>query len=99
MSGAVNYKAVLVYDISRWGQFEDIDESAHYEFVCKSAGVPVHYCAETFPNDGTFTSLMMKALKRTMASRYSRELSRKVFDGQKRLEELGFKQGGVPGSA
>jgi hypothetical protein len=40
---------------------------------------------------------MMKALKRTMAGEYSRELSGKVFEGQKRLAQLGFKQGGVPG--
>jgi DNA invertase Pin-like site-specific DNA recombinase len=37
---------VLVYDVSRWGRFQDIDESAHYEFVCKQAGIKVAYCAE-----------------------------------------------------
>jgi hypothetical protein len=57
----------------------------------------VHYCAETFANDGTLPSLIMKALKRTMAGEYSRELGVKVFAGQKRLTLLGFKQGGVPG--
>jgi DNA invertase Pin-like site-specific DNA recombinase len=97
VSGHHNYKAVLVYDISRWGRFQDTDESAHYEFVCKSAGVPIHYCAETFSNDGTLSSLMMKALKRSMAAEYSRELGVKVFAGHKRLAELGFKQGGLPG--
>ncbi|MFZ0523165.1 MAG: recombinase family protein [Candidatus Acidiferrales bacterium] len=91
------YKAVLVYDVSRWGRFQDTDESAHYEFLCKSAGVPIHYCAETFANDGTLPSLIMKALKRTMAGEYSRELGVKVLAGQKRLAVLGFKQGGPPG--
>ncbi|MGA8144233.1 MAG: recombinase family protein, partial [Candidatus Acidiferrales bacterium] len=42
-------------------------------------------------------SLMMKALKRTMAGEYSRELGVKVLAGQKRLAVLGFKQGGSPG--
>ena len=93
----VSYKAVLVYDVSRWGRFQDIDEAAHYEFLCKLAGVPVHYCAETFANDGTFPSLIMKTVKRTMAGEYSRELGVKVLAGQKRLARLGFKQGGVPG--
>src|ERR1044071_9767245 len=51
--GNTEYKAVLVYDVSRWGRFQDADEAAHYEFVCKSSGVPVHYCAETFANDGS----------------------------------------------
>ena len=72
MAGAAPYKAILVYDVSRWGRFQDTDESAHYEFLCKSAGVPVHYCAETFANDGSLPSLIMKALKRTMAGEYGR---------------------------
>jgi hypothetical protein len=86
-----------VYDVSRWGRFQDSDEAAHYEFLCKSAGVPVHYCAETFANDGTLPSLIMKALKRTMAAEFSRELGVKVLAGQERLARLGFKQGGIPG--
>lgn len=97
VSGSPAYRVILVYDVSRWGRFQDTDESAHYEFLCKSAGVPVHYCAETFANDGTLPSLIMKALKRTMAGEYSRELGVKTFAGQKRLTLLGFKQGGSPG--
>jgi DNA invertase Pin-like site-specific DNA recombinase len=95
--GTPPYRAILVYDVSRWGRFLDADESAHYEFLCKSAGVPVHYCAESFANDGTLSSLLMKTLKRGMAAEYSRELSVKVLAGQKRIACLGFKQGGVPG--
>jgi DNA invertase Pin-like site-specific DNA recombinase len=97
VAGTANYRAILVYDVSRWGRFQDTDESAHYEFVCKSAGVPVHYCAEAFANDGSLPSLIMKALKRTMAGEYSRELGVKVLAGQRRLALLGFKQGGMPG--
>jgi DNA invertase Pin-like site-specific DNA recombinase len=97
VGGASGYGAILVYDVSRWRRFQDTDESAHYEFLCKSAGVPVHYCAETFANDGTLPSLIMKALKRTMAGEYSRDLSVRVFAGLKRLALLGFKTGGVPG--
>jgi DNA invertase Pin-like site-specific DNA recombinase len=97
VGGTATYQTVLVYDVSRWGRFQDSDESAHYEFLCKSAGVPVHYCAETFANDGSLPSLLMKALKRTMAGEYSRELSVKVLAGQRRLASLGFKQGGAPG--
>jgi DNA invertase Pin-like site-specific DNA recombinase len=97
MSGKSEYKAILVYDVSRWGRFQDADEAAHYEFLCKSEGVPVHYCAETFVNDGTLPNMLMKALKRTMAGEYSRELGVKVLAGLKRLAGLGFKQGGCPG--
>ncbi len=97
MGGKPPYNAILVYDVSRWGRFQDADEAAHYEFICKSAGIPVHYCAETFINDGTLPNMLMKALKRTMAGEYSRELGVKVLAGLKRLAGLGFKQGGCPG--
>jgi hypothetical protein len=39
----------------------------------------------------------MKALKRTMAGEYSRELGAKVLAGQRRQAAMGFKQGGMPG--
>jgi DNA invertase Pin-like site-specific DNA recombinase len=35
---------LLVLDISRWGRFQDADESAYYEYICKRAGVVIHYC-------------------------------------------------------
>jgi DNA invertase Pin-like site-specific DNA recombinase len=89
VGGTSGYHAILVYDVSRWGRFQDTNESAHYEFLCKSAGVPVHYCAEIFANDGSLSSLIMKALKRTMAGEYSRDLGVRVFAGMKRLTLLG----------
>lgn len=97
ISGGQPYKAILVYDVSRWGRFLDADESAFYEFVCKSAGVPVHYCAETFSNDGSLQSSILKSLKRAMAGEYSRELGCKIFAAQRRGASLGFRQGGQPG--
>ena len=90
------YLAVLVYDVSRWGRFQDSDEAAHYEFLCKSAGAPIHYCAEAFSNDCSISSLVLKTLKRVMACEYSRELSEKVIAGQKKIAQLGFKMGGLP---
>src|SRR3979411_1430684 len=39
----------------------------------------------------------MKTMKRSMAGEYSRELSVKVFAGQCRLVENGFRQGGPGG--
>jgi DNA invertase Pin-like site-specific DNA recombinase len=95
--GHASYKEILVYDVSRWGRFQDTDESAYYEFLCKSAGVPVHYCAESFLNDDSFPSLIMKALKRAMAGEYSRELGVKILAGHRRGAALGFRQGGKPG--
>jgi DNA invertase Pin-like site-specific DNA recombinase/DNA-binding winged helix-turn-helix (wHTH) protein len=97
ISGRAQYKTILVYDVSRWGRFQDVDEAAHYEFLCKSADIPVRYCAEQFHNDGSLASSMMKALKRTMAAEYSRELGIKVSAGQRRLALLGFRVVGKAG--
>jgi DNA invertase Pin-like site-specific DNA recombinase len=94
IEGQADFRAVLVYDVSRWGRFQDMDEAAHYEYLCKSSGVPVHYCAEMFVNDNSISGLILKALKRTMAGEYSRELSVKVRAGLFRLASLGFKAGG-----
>src|SRR5439155_18814287 len=57
----------------------------------------VHYCAEAFTNDNTPTATIIKSVKRAMAGEYSRELSIKVFAGQCRLIELGYRQGGMAG--
>ena len=95
--GKADYSTILVYDVSRWGRFQDADESAHYEFVCRRAGVSVHYCAEQFENDGTPVSTIIKGVKRMMAGEYSRELSTKVFQGACRLVTLGYRQGGTAG--
>lgn len=96
-NGRADFEAVLVYDVSRWGRFQDPDEAASYELRCRQAGIAVHYCAEQFENDGTIGSSIIKTVKRAMAGEYSRELSVKVFAGQSHLIELGFRQGGAPG--
>jgi DNA invertase Pin-like site-specific DNA recombinase len=96
-SKQADFGFILVYDISRWGRFQDADESAYYEYVCKRAGITVHYCAEPFENDNSPPSNLIKALKRSMAGEYSRELSSKTFAGHARLVELGFRQGGSAG--
>ena len=97
IGGNAQFQAILVYDVSRWGRFQDIDESAHYEFLCRSARIPVHYCAEQFSNDGSAASSIMKTLKRTMAAEYSRELGVKVLAGQQRIARLGFRAVGMAG--
>jgi DNA invertase Pin-like site-specific DNA recombinase len=95
--GLPGFTAILVYDVSRWGRFQDVDESAYYEYRCRRAKIALHYCAEQFNNDGSTLAALVKTLKRTMAAEYSRELSAKVFAGQCRLTELGFRQGGTAG--
>lgn len=95
--GRAGFDVVLVYDVSRWGRFQNIDESASYEFRCHVAGVRVEYCAEQFVNDGSIGSDVLKAIKRSMAAEHSRVLSVKVFAGQHRLIGMGYRQGGSAG--
>lgn len=92
-----DFEVILAYDVSRWGRFQDADESGYYEFICRKAGVQVHYCAEQFVNDGSPVANIVKSVKRSMAGEYSRELSAKVFKGQCTLIEKGFRQGGPAG--
>jgi len=96
-NGNADFQVIVAYDVSRWGRFQDADESAYYEYICRRAGMQVAYCAEQFENDGSPVSTIVKGVKRAMAGEYSRELSAKVFAGQCRLIELGFRQGGPAG--
>jgi DNA invertase Pin-like site-specific DNA recombinase len=97
VNGDAKFRAILVYDVSRWGRFQNPDEAAHYEFLCARSGIPLHYCAEQFSNDGTASSSILKALKRSMAAEFSRELGDKVFRGKTQIVQLGFWVGGPPG--
>jgi DNA invertase Pin-like site-specific DNA recombinase len=74
-SGRADFNLILVYDISRWGRFQDPDEGAHYEYICRRAGIQVTYCAEQFENEGSSVSTIVKAIKRAMAGEYKREQS------------------------
>lgn len=96
-SEGVDFEAVLVYDVTRWGRFQDPDESAHYEFICRHSGVKIIYVAEQFANDDSLADLILKTLSRARAAEDSRVLSEKVFAGQSRLVKRGFKQGGPAG--
>lgn len=59
-AGHPDFETILVYDVSRWGRFQDADESAYYEYRCKRAGISVQYCAEQFENDGSPVSTTSK---------------------------------------
>jgi DNA invertase Pin-like site-specific DNA recombinase len=62
-NGQINFSAILLYDVSRWGRIQDADESAYYEFICRRAGVSVHYCAEQFESEAIHVSMIVKCLK------------------------------------
>lgn len=49
-AGKPDFRAILVYDVSRWGRFQSSDEAAFHEHTFARAGVKIHYCAELFEN-------------------------------------------------
>lgn len=95
VSSQADYDTVLVYDVSRWGRFQNPDEAAHYEFVCRQEGVAIVYCAEPFGAGGVSDALL-KQVKRVMAAEYSRHLSRTVTGAKRRYVAVGYWQSGGP---
>ena len=73
-SGAADFRAILVYDVSRWGRFQDADEGAYHEHLCSRAGIRVHYCGEQFDNDGSIGFDPPQKRSNTAASFRSRYL-------------------------
>jgi DNA invertase Pin-like site-specific DNA recombinase len=59
----INFSAILLHDVSRWGRFQNADESAYYEFICRRAGVSVHYCADQFESEAIHVSMIVRFLK------------------------------------
>ncbi len=66
LTGRADFKTILVYDVTRWGHFQDPDESAYYEYICKRNKFKVHYCAEQFENDGTSFAAIVKSIMRAI---------------------------------
>ena len=97
LQGDAPYESILVYDVSRWGRFQDVDEAAHYEFLCMRSGISVQYCDEPYVNGGGVGEVMLKNMRRSQAGEFSRELGVKVFRGEKNIAAQGFRTGGAAG--
>ncbi|MEM5405110.1 recombinase family protein [Paraburkholderia unamae] len=95
--GCADFRAILVYDISRWGRFQDADESSFYEQLCRRAGIRVLYCEDDIANDGSPVAGLVRQVRRMASGDFSRNLSQKVFAGQRTLILLKVRQGGTPG--
>jgi DNA invertase Pin-like site-specific DNA recombinase len=93
---ACKFSFILVYDISRWGRFQDTDASAYYEYHCRLNGVRVLYVREPFGATLSPFLEVLKNLKRAMAAEYIRELASKTTAGQSQAMEKGYQMGSVP---
>ncbi len=90
------YSIVLVYDVSRWGRFQDMDASGYWEYHCLLHGVELRYVNELFTGDVSILAWMYKSMKRGMASEFSRELSVKVRAAQHAAVKQGLQLGPLP---
>lgn len=90
------FSRILVYDISRWGRFQDTDASAYYEYHCRLHGVAVLYVQEPLSGFDSPMAGLLKGLKRAMAAEFSRELAVKTRAGQTSALERGLHMGSLP---
>ncbi len=90
------FSMILVYDVSRWGRFQDTDASAYYEYHCRLHGCQVHYVQEPFGCPDSPLATLFKGMKRAMAAEFSRELAVKTRAGQVTAMGRGFQLGTLP---
>jgi len=87
---------VLVYDVTRWGRWQNLNAPAHYEFLFEEKGKKVIYVSRGFPREGDhLISHLQTSIERYMAADYSRQLSNKVFFGSAKVSEQGYSAGGT----
>lgn len=93
---APHFNYILVYDVSRWGRFQDQDQAGHYVYLCKKHGKDVVYVSRGFvdASNQLFSSLEI-SIQRYMAAEYSRQLSEKVFHGCVKVSQQGYSAGGM----
>ncbi len=91
------YNIVLYLDDSRWGRFIDSGEAEYYRMRLKLRGVLCQACDKPLTMAATFADRLMTMVKDESASDYCRQLSQKVFIGQRNLILKGYRQGGPAG--
>lgn len=92
---APQFDYVVVYDVSRWGRFEDADEAGYYEFQCKQGGKEVVYARRGFSTEEQRgMSQVQTAFERWMSFQYSKKLSEDVIRGCLEISSQGYSVGG-----
>lgn len=95
-SDAPQFDYVVVYDVSRWGRFEDADEAGYYEYQCKQAGKKVIYARQGFPIENQEDMAQVQTVfERIAAFRYSKKLSEDVIRGCLKISGQGYSVGGT----
>lgn len=93
---APDFDYVFVYDVSRWGRFQDQDQAGYYVFLCRKHGKEVVYTSRGFPDVSNQLVISLEtSIHRYMAAEYSSQLSEKVFYGSVKVSEQGYSAGGT----
>lgn len=89
------FQYVLVYDISRWGRFENPKEAVYWEVEVERAGRKVVFISEGFKEDSIGTSIT-NFVKSAEASEYLKNIRRQTIRGMVFNAKKGFWMGGRP---
>lgn len=84
---------ILVYDVKRFGRLDN-DETGHYRYLLRKAGVEVVYVAENFNGDDTDDLLL--PVKQWQARQELRDLSKVTIRGLLSKADGGWWLGGTP---
>lgn len=67
-NGGGDFDTILLLDPSRWGRFQDPDQSACLEYACERARIEARYCAEEhLADDELAISEVVQAINRVIA--------------------------------
>jgi len=89
------FQYVLVYDISRWGRFENPKESVYWEVEVEKAKRKVVFVSEGFKEDNIGTSIT-NFVKSAEASEYLKNIRRQTIRGMIYNAKQGYWMGGRP---
>ena len=89
-----DFEYILVFDMSRWGRFQNLILSTYYIGVCQQYGKKVVFTSIGFQEDDDLASYLRLNVESYKAASYSRELSDNVFNGCVNIARLGFRAGG-----
>lgn len=93
---APHFDYILVYDVSRWGRFQNQDEAAYHQYLCSQRGKEVIFVTHGLPRpEEKMNRRLQTAVEREMAAIYSQQLSDKVFFGSMKVAEQGYSAGGM----
>jgi DNA invertase Pin-like site-specific DNA recombinase len=89
------FQYVLVYDISRWGRFDNPKESVYWEVEVEKTGKRVVFISEGLKEESIGTSIT-NFVKSAEASEYLKNIRRQTVRGMIYNAKQGFWMGGRP---